>query len=472
MNLSLREVVNATHGRLIAGSPGQALHPISIDTRTLRPHETFLALSGPHFDRHDYLRAAAERGASLLILQHLDARLRWRSSAAPSVLQVSDPLKALQDIARWIRARSAARVVGVTGSNGKTTTKEMLACILQRAGPTLATLGNLNNQIGLPLTLCRLAAEHRYAVIEMGTSKPGDMELLAGLARPEVGLITNVGKDHLEFFHSPEGVLKENRLLFDALPEIGIAVINLEDPLLQPLAARLPCRVLTYGRRPEAMIQARETASGASSTLFTLLIEGKAYPCRLEAPGAIQVLNALAAAAAAHALGVAPEHILEGLKVFRPAAMRLQAQAGLGGSLLINDAYNANPSSMRASVQSFCESYSDRPRWLVLGDMRELGPLARAEHEELGRWLCEQPVERIFFYGRDTRFAEAAARAAPRRPIIERFRKKRYLMAALRESLAETKPVVLFKASRAMKLEQVIAPLSAPTSRPAGLSHS
>jgi UDP-N-acetylmuramoyl-tripeptide--D-alanyl-D-alanine ligase len=462
MILTVRDILKATRGSLISGYPTSLCERVSIDTRTLRPGDVFFALPGPRFDGHQFLNAAAQKQAQAVVLQRLDPDLRPGSNGGPDVVQVPDTLAALQDVARFARSRvSKTTFIGLTGSNGKTTTKDMLAAILRRAGKTLSTRGNLNNHIGLPLMLTELEPDHQYALLEMGTSKIGDMELLVDLVQPKVGLITNVGKDHLEFFGSPEGVLGVNRKLFEALPREGIAIINLEDPLLRNFAGRLPCRTVTYGRLPEAHVRATEIVASATPLRFTLMIGKGTFPVTLQGLGEVQVLNAMAAAATAHALGIAAAEIAAGLGSFKPAAMRMEAEARPDGVILVNDAYNANPSSMHASIESFCRSYPDRPRWLVLGDMRELGAVSRQEHEDLGRWIVTQAVDRVFLYGRDTRYVLQGLSGRKFRGAVERYRKKRYLIEAVdRQLKAVPKPAILFKASRRLKLEQVSHALS------------
>jgi UDP-N-acetylmuramoyl-tripeptide--D-alanyl-D-alanine ligase len=464
--LRVGDLVRATAGDLISGSPNQTFERVSTDTRALQRGDAFFALQGPRFDAHDYLAQAADHGATVLVVQALDGRATFDVDRRPALVRVDDTLKALQRFARWMRDQSTASIVGITGSNGKTTTKEMLAAILRGVNPTLATRGNLNNHIGLPLTLTELRPEHRFAVIEMGTSKKGDMELLMELTRPQVGLITNVGKDHLEFLETPEGVLDVNRGVFDGLPAEGTAIINLDDPLLAPFADFLSCRRLTYGLALGADVSAENVEPTTLPLRFTLRLGDERYPAQLSGPGTVQVLNAIAAAAAAHALGVPPSKIVDGLAHFTPAAMRMEVRERPDGSVLINDAYNANPSSMRASISSFCESYASRPRWIVLGDMRELGAAARREHRELGEWLCKQGIDRVFLYGRDTRFIAEGLRASGAAPTVERFGKKRYLIAALQDALPAARPAVLFKASRSLRLEQVVAPLLSSNGRP------
>jgi UDP-N-acetylmuramoyl-tripeptide--D-alanyl-D-alanine ligase len=457
MSLSVRDILRATGGRLISGYPTNACEGVSIDTRTLQPGEVFFALQGPHFDGHHFLGMAVQKKAKAIVLSRLIPDWKEDPTKVSDLIEVPNTLRALQDTARFVRTHAKnTKVIGLTGSNGKTTTKDMLASILTGVGKTLATRGNLNNQIGLPLMLCRLEPDHQYAILELGTSHPGDMDLLVDLLHPQVSLITNVGKDHLEFFGSPEGVLQENRKLFDGLPQNGIAVINLEDPLLKECARMLTCKTVTYGRLPEAEVRASDIISSPGSVRFTLCIGKTKSPVALPSIGEVQVLNAMAAAAVAHALGIHSKEIVKGLESFQASAMRMQLDQRADGVILVNDAYNANPSSMRASIDSFCRSYPDRPRWLVLGDMRELGDIAKQEHRDLGNWISTQPVEGIYLYGRDARFILEGISGASFKGVIERYRKKRYLIEALKRSLKdETKPAILFKASRSLALEQV-----------------
>lgn len=457
MKLTVRDILQATGGSLISGYPTTLCQRLSIDTRTLKSGDAFFALVGPRYDGHRFLAEAARKRAQVLVVQRLEEPMRFDPFGEPDILLVKDTLAALQDIARYVRVRAPQTIrIGLTGSNGKTTTKQMLASILCRAGKTLATRGNLNNHIGLPLVLSELEADHRYALLEMGTSKKGDMDLLVDLLAPQVGLITNVGKDHLEFLGTPEGVLQVNRKLYDALPADGIAVVNLEDPLLKGLAGRLRCKTVTYGRAPEAQVRAVDILSSPSPLRFSLVLGKERYPVVLQVLGEVQVLNAMAAAAVAHALGISPENIVAGLQTFEPAVMRMEVHARPDGVVVVNDAYNANPSSMHASIESFCRSYPDKPRWLVLGDMRELGVLARAEHEELGRWIVTQGVARVFLYGRDTRHLLQGLSASRYAGAVQRFRKKRYLIAALNTALQTgLKPAILCKASRRLALEEV-----------------
>ncbi len=466
MNVCVQEIVKATGGRLVLGYPQTPCRKVSIDTRTLQSGDIFFALRGPRFDGHRFLKVASRKRAQALVVDRLEAGLDFDVDRTTHVIQVGHTLKALQDTARMVRSQADHTLfIGLTGSNGKTTTKDMLALILQRSGKTLSTRGNLNNHIGLPLMLTEWEPDHRYALLELGTSMPGDMDLLADLLRPQVALITNVGKDHLESFKTPQGVVRENRKLFDALPHDGIAVINLDDPLLKECRPALARRVVTYGLAPEADVRAEAIVAYPSPLRFTLKLGSAAYPVVLQVSGVLQVQNALAAAALAYALGISPDMIVGGLQQFKSTAMRMEVRTTRAQITLVNDAYNANPSSMRASIESFCRSYPDRPKWLVLSDMRELGPGAPQEHRELGQWLAPWPLERLYLYGRDARYIQEGALAAHFKGAVERYRKKVKLIEALQQALAnETKTAILFKASRRMKLEEVTHALSSLSS--------
>jgi len=303
--------------------------------------------------------------------------------------------------------------------------------------------------------MSEVEADHAFVVLEMGASMEGDIALLADMGKPTIGLITNIGKAHLEHLKSPEGVLKVKRALWDALPSEGTAVVNIDDALLAEAAGSLKCKVLRFSQRQEADVMAKDARQEGLSVRFTLVIGDKQSAVRMNVPGLFQVSNALGAAAVAHSAGVSIVDIVEGLQSFKPAAMRMQILPLPSGAVLVNDAYNANPSSVRASVQSFCAAYPQQSRWLVLGDMRELGTTAREEHRELGRWLRDQPLDRILLYGRDTRFVLEGMGTGR---AVERFRKKKRLLNDLRRKLSH-KPAILFKGSRAMKLEDVVNPL-------------
>ena len=314
-----------------------------------------------------------------------------------------DAQAALTALAAAWRAKSRALVLGVGGSNGKTTTKELLAAILSGAGPTLATRGNLNNHIGVPLTLLRLEPAHRYAVVEMGANHPGEIAALAALAKPAIALVTNAGDEHLEGFGDLAGVAHAEGEMFAALAADGTAVINADDPfceLWQTMAPR-GARILRFAIEAPADVRALaiqgRIESGAFATSFTLAIGAEQARVKLPLAGRHNVLNALGAAAAAHAAGVALPLIAAGLERMRPVAGRLQLKPGLRGSWLIDDSYNANPSSVRAGIDVLCALPGEH--WLVLGEMAELGDETVASHAGVGDYARRAGITRLFAMG-------------------------------------------------------------------------
>jgi len=402
MKARLADVVAATGGRL-AGADTE-FSGVSIDTRTLERGQLFFAFSGERFDGHDFVQAAADRGAVAAVVE------RPVESGLPQVV-VRDVQAALTALAGAWRRHCTALVVGVGGSNGKTTAKEMLAAILAEAGPTLATRGNLNNHIGVPLTLLRLEPSHRYAVIEMGANHPGEIAALAALAAPSIALVTNAGDEHLEGFGDLAGVAQAEGEMYAALPATGTAVINADDPfheLWRTMAG--DARVLRFGIDSPA--EARASAiqglieRGAFATVFTLTLAGEQARVRLGLAGRHNVLNALGAALAAHAAGVGLAAIVAGLERMRPVGGRLQLKPGLRGAWLIDDSYNANPSSVRAGIDVLCSLPGEH--WLVLGEMAELGNQTESSHISVGDYARRAGITHLFAIGDAARHAAAA----------------------------------------------------------------
>ena len=450
MNGRLSEVAAATAGRL-AGTDS-SFTGVSIDSRTLQPGELFFALRGERFDGHAFVATAAGRGAAGAVVE------RASDAPIPQVV-VKDAVVALAALARAWRERFGATVIGVGGSNGKTTTKELLASILAGAGPTLATRGNLNNHLGVPLTLLRLEPGHRFAVIEMGANRPGEIAALAGLVRPTIGLVTNAGDEHLEGFGDLEGVARAEGEMFAALGGTGIAVINADDPfqeLWQKMARG--ARHVRFGI--EAVSEVRATGlqgrieSGAFVTVFALDIGDEQARVRLALAGRHNVMNALGAAAAAHAAGVSLPVIVAGLERVSPVNGRLQLKAGPRGCWLIDDSYNANPSSVRAGIDVLCSLPGEH--WLVLGEMAELGSHTEASHTGVGDYARRAGVTRLFAIGAAARLTVAAFGARG-----SWFEDAGRLADAVGAGL-DSGVTVLIKGSRVNRLERVVDQLLQP----------
>ncbi len=389
-------------GAQVRGSWPAALGACQIDTRKVQPGDVFLALPGTRVDGHDFVAAARNAGAAgALVARPVDDPLPQ--------LVVADVEVALQQLAAAWRARWPGRVLALTGSNGKTTTKEMIAAILSQVAPVCVTAGNLNNHLGVPLTLLRLREEHAFAVIEMGANHAGEIDQLCGWAKPDVSLVTLAAPAHLEGFGSVEGVARAKGEIFAALGADGTAVINAADafaPLWRSLAGGR--KVVDFGA-PGAQVQAAQVQADSAASRFDLVIGETRVPVCLSAPGQHNVHNALAAAAATTALGISATQIAAGLQAFRPVSGRLQRIELSGGRVLWDDSYNANPSSVGAAIDVL--SSQTPPRLLCLGDMAELGVDAEALHGRVGQQARERGIEAIWTCGTlsrqaSTRFGE------------------------------------------------------------------
>ncbi len=451
MKRVLRDFALACAGRL-AGADGPYTG-VSTDTRTLARGELFVALRGPRFDGHTFLATAAAAGAAGAVVES-------EQDTSLAQIVVPDTLGALgRAAARW-RAQFDVPLVGVAGSNGKTTVKGMVASILSQAGATVATRGSLNNHIGVPLTLFRLDPAHRFAVVEIGANHPGEVAALVELARPRIGLITNAGAEHLEGFGSLEGAARAEGEMVEGLGPQGVAILNADDPFAPLWRSLTAARVVTFGLAGTADFSARDLATqiaaGGFLTRFTLESTVGRAEIVLHLAGRHNVVNALGAAAAAVAAGASLEHVTAGLDAMRAVEGRLQLKRALCGAWLLDDSYNANPSSVRAGIEVLAQLSG--PKWLVLGEMGELGPYARSSHAEIGAFARERGIERLFAVGPLAQLAVESFGAGG-----EWFGDAQALARALERALAP-EVCVLVKGSHANRLDRVVASLAAPAS--------
>jgi len=459
MSRTLRDAAERVGGRLIGENVG--FGAVSTDSRTLEPGSLFVALRGPNFDGREFVAGAVARGAvAALVEQAVPV-------AVPQII-AADALRALQQLGQAWRNNFDMPLVGVAGSNGKTTAKEMTAAILARGGACLATRGNLNNHIGVPLTLMRLESTHRSAVVEMGANRVGDVAELVGLARPTVGLITNAGAEHLEGFGDLDGVARGEGEMVACLEPGATAIINADDAYAGYWhSVSRAGHVLTFGVRARAdgsvadftardAIQAIE--GGDFATEFTLACPLGERRIRLHAGGAHNIVNALAAAAAASAAGASLDAIALGLADFRAVAGRLQLKAGVRGSWIIDDSYNANPSSVRAGLEALGSLRG--ARWLVLADMAELGEHTGDSHTDMGTFARQCGVVRLFALGPQSSRAVDAFGAGG-----EWFADAESLIRRVEAELAPG-VTVLVKGSRVNRLERVVQALTAGASHP------
>jgi UDP-N-acetylmuramoyl-tripeptide--D-alanyl-D-alanine ligase len=452
---TVEDIVRGTGGALLGGDLGIAVSGVSIDSRTLGIGEAFFAIRGGGADGHAFLRDAVGRGAACLVVHAVSDDL---PPGVPAVL-VDETTKALGRLGAWHRARCTIPVAAVTGSNGKTTTKEMMAGVLAALGPVLKPESSFNNQWGLPLTLLRLAPEHRAAALEIGTNHPGEIAALARIARPTIAVVTTVSSAHTEFLGSLDGVQEEKGQLVRALPADGAAVLNADDPRVIAMAALTRARVWTFSARGPADIRAvgpiGETPDGVG---FTLETKAGRQPVRLRFAGRHNVTNALAAAGVGVSLGLSLERIAAGLEAARPAKGRCMWR-GAGALRILDDTYNANPVSVRAALEALAASAGERRRVVVLGDMLELGPITHAEHREMGRAVAASGVAEFIGLGPSSRAAVEAAREAG---LGESHHATTFedTVALCLKRLAPG-DAVLVKGSRGMRMERVVDALIA-----------
>ena len=454
--LSAEEILKATGGAPLRGGRGWSCRGVSTDTRTLTAGNLFIALAGENFDGHGCLKKAAERGAAGLLIR---ADAAEKLAAAPEevpAIGVLDTLRALGDIAGDWRRRFPVPLVAITGSSGKTTTKEMVATITARVRNILKSEGNLNNRIGLPLTLLKLREEHELVIVEMGTNSPGEIATLAAIAAPDVGLITNIGPAHLEGLGSLEAIREEKGSLFEIMAGRGTAILNHDDPAIGLLAGRWRGKGITFGLGPGAEVTGRRIEpAGPEGVRFNLVIDGIGAPVSLAAAGEHNVINALAAAAASWALGLDRHEIAAGLAAFRPVPGRTEIRRLGNGAFLMIDAYNANPASVREALKTLQGLRGSGGAIAILGDMLELGERSEALHQEIGTLLADANIHDLFLKGSLTKALAAGAirRGFPAERITF-FEDPEKVVSSLRSRLKKG-DWILIKGSRKMKMEAV-----------------
>ncbi|MBN2437300.1 MAG: UDP-N-acetylmuramoyl-tripeptide--D-alanyl-D-alanine ligase [Deltaproteobacteria bacterium] len=460
--LSAEEILKATEGVPLRGGRCWHCRGVSTDTRMLIAGNLFIALTGENFDGHDCLAKAAERGtAGFLIRANAAEKLAALPESVPAI-GVPDTLRALGGIAGDWRRRFTVPLVAITGSSGKTTTKEMVATIAARARNVLKTEGNLNNRIGLPLTLLKLRKEHELVVVEMGTNSPGEIAALAAIAGPDVGLITNIGPAHLEGLGSLESIREEKGSLFEVMAGRGTAILNHDDPAIGLLSGRWRGKCITFGLNPGADVTGRRIEpAGPEGIRFNLVIDGIGIPVFLAAAGEHNVINALAAAAASWALGLDRHEIAAGLAAFRPVPGRTEIRRLGNGAFLIIDAYNANPASVREAVKTLQGLRGGGGAVAILGDMLELGKQSETLHQEIGTLLADANIHDLFLRGSLTKaLAAGAVRRGFPAERITFFEDPEEVVSSLRSRLKKG-DWILIKGSRKMKMEAVAASLIA-----------
>jgi UDP-N-acetylmuramoyl-tripeptide--D-alanyl-D-alanine ligase len=450
---SLEQIVASIEGAQVTRDA--YFQGVSTDSRQVMPGSLFVALRGERFDAHDFLGQLAGNPVAAVVVERLPEHY-----PLPAIV-VPDTLVALGRIGNFWRRRFAIPVIGVTGSNGKTTVKEMIAAILAAAfgaDARLATQGNLNNEIGVPLTVTRLTDTHKAAVVELGMNHPGEIARLAAIAAPTVALVNNAQREHQEFMHTVEAVARENGAVLQALPEDGVAVFPGDDEytaLWRELAGDRD--VLTFGLTDECDVRAAYTPTDFGSELKITRGRGNdvvEFTIKLNAAGVHNVRNALAATACALAAGIPVDAIVRGLEAFAPVSGRLQRKQAACGATVIDDSYNANPDSVRAAIDVLAQAAS--PRILVLGDMGEVGTQGPEFHQEIGAYAASRGIDTVLATGDLARHLVGSG--------AQHYEQFDELLAALDQKLgSKSDATVLVKGSRFMKMERVVQHLIAST---------
>ena len=452
------QILAATGGRRVSGTGAGFFPGISIDSRTAAPGDLFVAIRGERHDGHRFVEAVVGKGISGIVvseenLLQMPCR-RWAESGVFCVA-VQDTLAALGALGAFNRSRFDVTVVAVTGSNGKTTTRSMTAAVIGRRYRTLATMGNFNNEIGLPLTLFRLDDRHEWAVLELGMNHKGEIRRLAAICRPDIGIITNIGAAHLKDLGSIDGVAAAKGELLDEMGPDATAILNADDPLCRRLAEKRPYPVVRFGLTQPADISAHTINTSACGISFILKLPQAEVPVRLKIPGRFMVMNAMAAAAAGWVAGIVPEEIVRGIESFQPVPGRMGLVETRKGIFLIDDTYNANPHSMRAAIDALLALRGSRRGIIVLGDMFELGDSAESLHQSVGGWAAKSGVTRFYATGD---FAGAYVAGA-----LKNGMRAQDLFSGTKDALLEDLKLflkkgdwVLVKGSRGMAMETVL----------------
>lgn len=448
MQWSCSEIERIVQGRLLGAPSMPRISGVSTDSRTLQSGDLFVALRGPNYDGHNYLRQAVEHGASACLSEEVIGGL------PVPVIQVENTLEALGTLSASVRAGFRGPVVAVTGTSGKTSTKEMLASILSQCCPGLKTHGNYNNLIGLPLTLARLEPGQRWMVLEMGMNSPGEISRLTHIARPDIAIITNAGAGHLEGLGSVAAVAQAKGEIFAGLSNKGVAILNADDAEIMALPLPAGVRRITFGIDRQADVMADNINLGREVD-FRLCLKSGPVDVHIPLPGKHQIYNALAAAAAAHVLKVKPDLIAQGLRQVNMAAGRLEVRELESGITVLDDSYNANPQSMQAAFNVLDNWPSSGRRIAVLADMLELGDAAASCHAEVGA-RAARVVDMLVVYGQwSTVVAGSARRNGLSEDQVVQLNSREQICSWLERNLRR-EDCLLVKGSRGMRMEKIV----------------
>ncbi len=455
--VTYKEVLAASHGRLLQGEGAlnRRIHAICLDSRKLQQGELFVALHGPHHDAHDYLGQAVREGAGGLLVQNWKPP-RGAAARELPVIQVRNTLTALGQLAGLVRDKSSATVIGITGSTGKTLTKDFLASILRRSYRTVASEGSFNNEVGVPLTLLGIKPATEMVVLEMGSRGLGHIEELCAFAKPDAGIVTNIGLTHYQYFKSEENIAIAKAELLRSIPRQGLCVLNADEERYTWLAKRCEGSKISFGNSRRSIVRGgfvRVDKRGRPS--FTLSYDGSALEVNLPLPGRHNLYNALAAAACSLALGVGLEQVKAGLEKARLTEWRMEMVRTSRGVTILNDCYNSNPAAVKAALESLADIDASGKLIVVLGDMAELGAISEEAHQRVGELVVDSGADVLITVGKRARDIASAARhrGLPRGSV---FSTKDVTRAAeILQAVLEPEDMVLIKGSRSLGMESL-----------------
>ncbi len=452
------DFLEATGGNLLCGDMERTFSSISIDSRNISTGSMFVAIKGDTHDGHFFLNDVADKESSgVLICTKTVDSFSFNEFEKKGIVCISVPntIKALGDLAAFQRRRADVSVVAVTGSNGKTSTRQMVSTVVEQKYAVLSTAGNFNNEIGLPLTLFRLKNFHKWAVLELGMNHFGEISRLSEICKPDIGIITNIGPAHLEGVGSIEGVMKAKGELLEKIKPGGTVVLNADDPKTLHLVEKAPVKVLLYGTNEKANVRGVSLKKNNFGTSFTLKLPIGNVSVDLTVPGQFMVMNALAAASVGYLAGLTPEEIKKGLELFQPVEGRMNTFRTGRGINIIDDTYNANPGSMKAALDTLLSLKGNNRGFFVAGDMYELGDQAESFHKEVGENVSYSNIEKLYAAGK---FAETVAQGA----LDENMKPGNIFTGTKEEILEDIKKCslpgdwILVKGSRAMGMEIIV----------------
>ncbi len=464
------EIIEATNGEILCGDVKSLFSGIAIDSREISSDEFFVAIRGNTYDGHRFVSDVVNRGVRGLVINSSKAAIQPVSEYLEKgivCVTVANTIKALGDLASYKRMRSNISVVAITGSNGKTTTREMTSAVVARKFKTLSTKGNFNNEIGLPLTLFRLETRHEWAILELGMNRPGEIRRLGEICQPDIGVITNIGPAHLEGLGSIEGVMHAKGELLEKIKTGGTAVLNADDPRVLQIAGTMPGQVLLFGFSKDAEIRAESIKDTETGISFMLQLPGGNLGIEMKVHGEFMVSNALAAAGVGHLLGLNPSEIKAGLEDFMPVGGRMNIVETVKGVAIIDDTYNANPGSMKAAIMTLKSLSKGNRSIVVSGDMRELGERSELLHKEIGSLSALAGISMLYSTGE---FAESVAGGA-----LEQNMSPRKIMVGALDDIYQDLTAslkrgdwILVKGSRTMGMERIVKKLKTWGDDPSG----